>query len=417
MPPDGATVDEDGMTPLHSGRFRLLWCSSLASAGAQGMERTTTAWLALLAAHNPLGVGIVFAARNLPSLLFGLMSGTIADRVERPRLLLGVAGVAAVLMALLSWLSSGGNIQTWQVAAIAFATGCFQVFDTPARQALVMDTVPRALATSAVALNAFATRLAMAIGAFAAGLLIPAVGVSRCYLVVAGVYVASGTLMSTLHVARGTRTAASHPPFREALGDAARLIVQVPAVRTLMIAGIACEVFAFSHGSALPTVAQSVLRAGASGLGTLNSAVAIGGTTAVLLLSLIPGRVRREPLLGAAFVVYGLSLLGVSSARNLATAAAILVVTGLCAGAFDVLQQTLIQLAVPEEQRGRAVGIWVLGLGSAPVGNLEMGTLIATFGAPVALLINGCLTLASAAVLLVRAPQYRLALRTRGETA
>ena len=145
--------------------------------------------------------------------------------------------------------------------------------------------------------------------------------------------------------------------------------------------------------------------------------MAIGGTTAVLLLSLIPSRVRREPLLGAAFVVYGLSLLGVSSARNLATAAAILVVTGLCAGAFDVLQQTLIQLAVPEEQRGRAVGIWVLGLGSAPVGNLEMGTLIAAFGAPTALLINGCLTLASAAVLLVRAPQYRLALRTRGETA
>ena len=126
-----------------------------------------------------------------------------------------------------------------------------------------------------------------------------------------------------------------------------------------MIAGIACEVFAFSHGSALPVVAQDVLKAGASGLGTLNSAVAIGGTTAVLLLSLMPGRVRREPLLGLAFVVYGLSLLAVSSATNLATVAAILVVTGLCAGAFDVLQQTLIQLAVPEEQRGRAVGIWV----------------------------------------------------------
>jgi predicted MFS family arabinose efflux permease len=377
------------------------------------MERTTTAWLALLASDNPLGVGVVFAARNLPSLLFGLMSGTIADRVERPRLLFGVAGAASVLMAVLSWLSSAGNIQTWQVAAIAFATGCFQVFDTPARQALVLDTVPREAATSAVALNAFATRLAMAIGAFTAGLLIPTVGVSRCYLVVAGVYVLSGMLMSTLRVARGTRAAASHPPFREALGDAGRLIVNVPAVRTLMIAGIACEVFAFSHGSALPVVARDVLKVGASGLGTLNSAVAIGGTTAVLLLSLIPSRIRREPLLGAAFVVYGLSLLGVSSARSLAVAASILVLTGLCAGAFDVLQQTLIQLAVPEDQRGRAVGIWVLGLGSAPVGNLEMGTLVATLGAPTALLINGSLTIASALILLVRVPRYRLGLQRR----
>jgi MFS family permease len=103
-----------------------------------------------------------------------------------------------------------------------------------------------------------------------------------------------------------------------------------------------------------------------------------------------------------------------SSARNLAVAAAILVVTGLCAGAFDVLQQTLLQLAVPEEQRGRAVGVWVLGLGSAPVGHLEMGTMVATLGAPSALLINGSLTVAAAAVLLVRAPSYRWArVRTR----
>jgi hypothetical protein len=88
-------------------------------------------------------------------------------------------------------------------------------------------------------------------------------------------------------------------------------------------------------------------------------------------------------------------------------AAAVLVVTGFCAGAFDVLQQTLIQMAAPEAQRGRAVGIWVLSLGSAPVGHLEMGALIAALGAPIALLINGAVTVAAAAMLLVRAPGYR----------
>jgi predicted MFS family arabinose efflux permease len=398
-----------GMTPLRSGMFRLLWCSSLASAGAQGMQRTTTAWLALLAGDGAIGVGLVFAVGNLPSLLFGLLTGTIADRTDRARLLLAVSGAAAVLMVLVSWLSRGDAIQTWQVMAITFATGCQQVFDTPARQALVLDTVPREAATGAVALNAFATRLALALGAFAAGLIISRLGVSGSYLAAAVAYALAGALISTLRVARKSRTAAAHPPFREALHDAAGLIRHIPAVRTLMIAGIACEVFAFSHSTALPVFAQDVLKAGASGLGTLNSAVAIGGTTAVLLLSLIPGRVRREPLLGVAFVVYGLSLLGIASARNLAVAAAILVVTGLCAGAFDVLQQTLIQLAVPEEQRGRAVGVWVLGLGSAPVGNLEMGTLVATLGAPSALLINGSLTVAAAAALLVCVPRYRWA--------
>ncbi|MDQ6906929.1 MAG: MFS transporter, partial [Chloroflexota bacterium] len=176
---------------------------------------------------------------------------------------------------------------------------------------------------------------------------------------------------------------------------------------TLIISGIACEVFAFSYGSALPVVARDVLRAGPEGLGTLNAAVSIGGTVALLLLSMLAGRVRREPLIGAIFVTYGLSLMVLASTHDLRIAAAILVVTGICAGSFDVLQQTLIQMAVPEEQRGRAVGIWVLGVGSAPVGNLEMGALIATLGVPGALLINGALAVASAATLLVRSPGYR----------
>jgi len=107
------------------------------------------------------------------------------------------------------------------------------------------------------------------------------------------------------------------------------------------------------------------------------------------------------------------SLLVLASTRDLAVAAAVLVVTGLCAGAFDVLQQTLLQMAVPEEQRGRAAGIWVLGVGSAPIGNLEMGALIGVLGAPAALLINGGLAVASAATLLARSPHYRWKPRAR----
>jgi hypothetical protein len=78
-----------------------------------------------------------------------------------------------------------------------------------------------------------------------------------------------------------------------------------------------------------------------------------------------------------------------------------------------VLQQTLIQMAAPEEQRGRAVGIWVLGLGSAPFGHVETGALVASVGAPAALFVNGLLVVASAATLLVRAPNYRWALARR----
>lgn len=396
------------MNPFRSATFRHLWCSSLSSAGAQGMERTATAWLTLEAGGGAFTIGLVFAARMLPSLLFGLAAGTLADRSDRPRQLLAVAASALVLMAGLGVVVGHGAITVWQVIAFAFASGCIQVFDTPARQALVLDVVPAEAAERALALNALAGRLAMVFGAFAAGALIASVGTARCYLVIAAVYGVTATLVATLRVARERHgTTIVPPPFSHALRAAARLIVDIPAVRTLIAAGIACEVFAFSYGTALPIVAQDVLRVGAEGLGTLNAAVAFGGLVAVVLLALLPRRVRREPLLGAAFLVYGLSLLAVAATGSLLFAALALVVTGLCAGAFDVLQQTLIQLAVPREQRGRAVGVWVLGLGSAPVGHIEMGLMVALLGAPSALSINATLTLLAALILLARAPSYR----------
>src|SRR5215208_5664800 len=103
------------MTPFRSPAFRRLWYSSMSAAVAQGMERTATAWLALEAGGGAFAIGLIFAARMLPSLLFGLAAGTIADRADRPRQLLVVAGAAALLMLAVCWLIGAGGVQVWQV--------------------------------------------------------------------------------------------------------------------------------------------------------------------------------------------------------------------------------------------------------------------------------------------------------------
>jgi len=403
------------MTPLRSSAFRRLWCSSLASTGAQGMERTVTAWLALEVGGGAFAIGLIFAARMLPSLLFGLAAGTIADRADRPRQLLAVAGAALLLMAVFGYMVGLGGIRVWQVVVFAFVSGCVQVFDTPARQALVLDTVARESAANALALTALAARFASAVGAISAGALIPLTGVARSYMVVAAAFGVAALIVATLRVPQEHRVLVALPPFSQSFRDASRLMIELPAVRTLMIAGVVCEIFAFSFMSALPLFAQDVLAVGAEGLGTLNAAVAIGGAIAVALLALLPGRNERQPVLGAVFLVYGMSLLSLALTSNVLTAAAVMVVTGCCAGAFDVLQQTLIQLAVPDQQRGRAVGLWVLSIGSAPVGHLEMGTLISALGVPAALLINGAVTVIAAATLLWQAPAYRWAWKARSK--
>jgi MFS family permease len=398
---------------LRSPAFRRLWCSSLASTASQSMERTTTAWLALQVGGGAFAIGMIFAARMLPSLLFGLAAGTIADRANRTHQLLAVAVAALVLIASFGWIVSLGGLRVWHVVVFAFVAGCVQVFDTPARQALVLDTVPREAAANALALTALASRFASAAGAIGAGAVISLAGVARAYTVIVGAFGLAAVLLATLRVPQEHRALVALPPFSQSFRDAARLIIDLPTVRTLMVAGVVCEIFAFSYLSALPLFAQDVLKVGAEGLGTLNAAAAIGGAIAVALLALLPGSVKRQPVLGAIFLAYGMSLLSLAVMRNLLGAAAVMLVIGCCAGAFDVLQQTLIQLAVPDQQRGRAVGLWVLSIGSGPVGHLEMGTLIATLGVPAALLINGGVTVAAAAMLLWRVPTYRWAWGTK----
>jgi len=375
------------------------------------MLTTATAWLAVNDGGG-FSVGLVLAARMLPSLLFGLAAGTLADRFERTRQLLAVSLGAVPLMLALSRLAASGSVPLWQLAALSFATGCLPVFDAPARQALVLDLVPREVASNALALNALGTRLCMALGALLAGLVIPITGVAECYLVVASVYVVSGLLLLVVRSHTAAPRARRGVSFGRAIGDGARLILDVPAVRTLFAAGIACEIFGFSYSTAVPALARDVLGAGVEGLGTLNAATSIGGMLAVVALSVLPSRSRRERIIGFVFVVYGVSLLALAGASSLVAAAVVLVITGACAAAFDLLQQTLLQLAVTEDQRGRAVGVWVLGVGSGPIGHLEMGTLIAVLGVPPALLLNALTVVVCAAILLATAPRYRWSLRT-----
>jgi MFS family permease len=389
------------------GPFGWLWCSSVASAVAAGLHITATAWLALEAGGGGFAVGLVLAARMLPNLLFGLPAGTLADRVTRSRLLVIVSLAVAPVAFSLAWLAATDHVQLWNLIVLSFAMGCVPVFDAPARQALAMDTVPRPWAPNALAFNALGIRLATAVGAFGAGLLIPVFGVASCYALVAGSYAIAGGLALLVQPHYATELVHADASFGQAFREATRLVVALPAIRTLLGASVACEVLAFSYLTAVPVLARDVLGAGVEGLGALNAAASVGGTLAAVLLSVLPGRVPREPVLGGVFLAYGAALVALASAPGLALAAAASLAIGACASAFDVLQQTIVQLVVPEQQRGRAMGLWVLSIGSAPIGHLEMGSLVAVLGAPGALAANGSLVVLAASLVLAQAPQYR----------
>jgi predicted MFS family arabinose efflux permease len=156
---------------------------------------------------------------------------------------------------------------------------------------------------------------------------------------------------------------------------------------TLMVAGV--EVLGFSHLSMMPSLARDVLGVGAGGLGLLNSINSLGGLAALIVISFV-GTIRRQGMLfilvNAVFGV-GLLLLGVSAGFFMAVIA-VLVVSAMMS-LSDLLGQALLRVIVSNEKRGRAMGAWVVAVGTSPLGNLQIGALASAFTVGAALILNG----------------------------
>jgi MFS family permease len=389
--------------------FRMAWGSSLAAAGAQWMERVISAWLALSIGGDAVAVGATLAVRLVPFVLFGLVAGTVADRFPRRTVLMGVAAGATVLSLALAGLFSTGTAELWHLLAIGLMFGLVQVFDMTSRSAFVVDLVGREQATSAIAANAVAQRFFGAVGAFAGGIVIPLVGVTGGYLVVAAAYAIGLLLLAMTRVPKREGIAAGAPvSFRRALVGTARLIVDNPAVRMVAVASLACETFGYSHQAALPSLARDVLRTGSEGLGSLTAASSLGATLAVILISALGPKVPRQPLLAGTLFLWGVALAALGTSGTFPLSLALMLAVGACASAVDVLNQTIAQMAVSDEERGRAVGVWVFSIGMNMVGLMQVGTFVVLFGAPLTFLGNGIGAALSAGLIVLLAPAYRL---------
>ncbi len=373
------------------------------------MERVAVGWITLQTSDDAGAVGIVFALRMLPFLLFGLISGTLADRFPRRICLIATTGSSAIASAMLGWLSFYGPVPVWILGLFSFVSGAIYVFDTPARGALVVDMLGRENAASAIAVNSVAQRFLGAVGAFTGGLIIPLFGPSGSFFIIASVYVVAFLLIARVRapvIARDRSIA--ERSFTRQVVDTGRMIARYPTIRMVVCISLVAEVFGYSHQAALPTVARDILLIGSEGLGLLTAMSSIGATCIVIVYAMLPRNIPRAPMVTATLVLWGLALIGLGNSTVVPLSLAIIFMVGMCASSIDTLQQTLAQLAVPEAERGRAVGVWVFGIGLNVIGLFQVGQLTSHFGAPAALTFNGLFAIGGACVIMAAAPTFRL---------
>ena len=386
--------------------FRLFWASTFFYSLGTGMEHVAVGWLVFDITGSAFIVGVAAAARMAPLFFLGILSGAMADWLERRLFLLFIALSGMAVAGIMAVVLLTGEPPIWAVVVLVAAGGCMFAFTLTTRNAYTYDIVGPEHALNGLSLNQMAMQAGGIGGAIISGALIELVGPGWQYLAVGASYLGSALVL--LVIGRSTRTAQPlREPVLQNLVGYLRFLRENRLIFILMCLTSITEVLGFTHMTLLPVFAKEVLHVGPAGLGYLTAVRQAGGLLGLALLANLRDYRRKGLLMFIIATGFGVGLMAFSVSAALVYFIIVLAAVNACAMAVDTLYKTLMQSNVPDEQRGRAMGSWVLSIGAAPVGHLGVGGLATALGAQGALLVNGAVLAGISLVAALGLPKIR----------
>jgi len=402
---------------LRHRNFRLLWMGQLVSRAGSMMQTAALLWhVSLLVRPDQRGraLGMVGLVRILPIIGFSLVSGVLADALDRRRLMLVTQSGMAVAAGLLAWHGLSGSHALWPLYVLSAVSAAFGSFDSPARQSLIPNLVPRETLPNAIALNTIMFQAASVLGPAVGGLVIGALGVGWAYLInaLSFLFVIVALLMMRDLPARepGTAPRIGLAAAREGL----EFVFRTPLIRSTMLLDFAATFFA-SATALLPIFAQDVLRVGAQGYGVLSAAPSVGAVLASVALAPLLDRIdRRGRTLLWAIALYGLATVVFGVSQSFALTFTCLALTGAADTVGTVIRNIVRQLTTSDEMRGRMTSVnMIFFMGGPQLGELEAGLVAHAFSAPISVVTGGIGCLLAVGWIAARTPELR---RYRRET-
>jgi MFS family permease len=388
--------------------YRHLWGASLLWNQARWMDRVILGWVVLEMTNSAWNLAVIEALRWFPLLMFGMMGGAIADRIDRRWVLIGAQSLALLVCCATAVLLALGAFNFGLAALAAFLLGVQWAVDWPTRRSLIPDLVGRRLTLNAVALEALSQNVTRIIGPLVAGVLIAYWSPAAAFGCMAGLYLLEIVLLKRMPLSAQGRATANVPMLRYLLDGFATLRYSQPIVGVLLIS-VFMNVLVFPYQQLLPVFARDALHVDAVGLGALSSAAGLGSVIGALAIvgSLRVPRSAQLFWLGSAVMSACLALFAISG--DFVLALLLLGLSGLGQAAFASLQTTIVLSTATDELRGRAMGALTLAIGSTPFGSLEIGALAEAAGAPFAVALNAGLCAVLVALVAVRLPRFRAA--------
>jgi MFS family permease len=375
--------------------FRLIWFAALGSTIGTWMQKYAQSVLVFRLTESSFYLALDDFLAQLPILLLMLIGGVVADRYDRRRLLTWSQYVQASTAFALAALVLTGHVAIWHILTLSVVTGCAQAFGGPAYQSLIPSLVPRRDLPNAIALNSSQFNLSRVLGPAGGTAIIAALSIAWCFFLNG---LSFFLVVLALAAIRPTPAARSGPlkPLVAELRGGLSYVRGHRLMLTLIVLVVVSTFLAMPILTLLPTFAYRVLE-GSGGspetrLSSLMALQGLGAITGALIIGSL-GRFRHmgrgllgiQLLMGLLIAAFGMSSVPVLSY-------VLIFCCGITFMGLFSISFSIVQLAVPEELRGRVVSIYMVALrGGGPLGGLAAGALADLWSAPVVMTVNGLL--------------------------
>lgn len=383
-------------------------------AGTQ-MQAWAIYWHLRTLSDRPLAVSGVGIARFIPIILFALIGGLVADTFNRRKVLFITQTAMLGTAMTLGLLTYYGVTTIWSIYIISAINGIAVSFDSPSRQSLISNIVPRQDLQSAFGLQSIATNTGAIIGPALSGLVIATLGQEWTYWINAISFlavIAALILMGKVERENAVPEIRQQPSAFKKLDFSGipvgiRFILNQPIILSSMLLDFFASFFS-SANSLLPFVARDILNVGAIGYGWLSAAQAVGSVAVAIFLAQKTRLLKQGRLLLSGITVFGIATIVFGLSRNFVLTFIALVLVGGGDAISTVLRNTIRQLQTPDELRGRMISINQIFFAGGPrLGEVEAGLVAQAFGTPFAIISGGVGCLVAVAAVAFKWPALR----------
>jgi MFS family permease len=397
---------------LRSRNYRLFFSGQSVSLVGTWITRIATSWLVYRLTGSALLLGIVGFCGQIPTLLLTPFTGVLVDRWNRHRILVVTQTLSMLQSAALAWLTLAGIITVTDILLLQVTQGIINAFDTPARQAFVVEMVEdRADLPNAIALNSTMVNGSRIIGPSIGGLIIAAVGEGWCFAIDALSYLAViASLLAMRLPARAPRTGSA--PIIDELRAGFDYVARFAPVRTTLLLLAIVSTMGTPYTVLMPAIASGVLHGGPHTLGFLMTASGLGAVAGALYLAGRSSVLGLGRIIAIAAAVFGVGLIAFALSRTFWVSLAIMPLVG--GGMMVTLASvnTILQTVVEERFRGRVMAFYTMAfLGTAPIGSLIGGVLADRIGPPRTIFLGGIVCIVGALWFASKLPALRAVLR------